>query len=171
MSVKLKFKRVRLNKNIVLLWWFWIGFLFVFIKACSHDATCIIGFFGTIMPKPKKWFMNEWIWKELCTSQIKTLSAFSLSPHIQVLQMLAQSFIKLILWALNKLSIELNRRLCQSSESSVYSYQWKIYCSQTTVINDLIDSNQVLQSTWQTVVAKARLEFSGEARFQIFSQK
>ena len=29
------------------------------------------------MLKPKKWFMNQWIWKELCTSQNKTLSAFT----------------------------------------------------------------------------------------------
>ena len=28
-----------------------------------------------------------------------------------------------------------------------------------------------MQSTWQTSVANARLEFSGEARFQIFTQK
>ena len=28
-----------------------------------------------------------------------------------------------------------------------------------------------MQSTWQTCVANARLEFSGEARFQIFTQK
>ena len=39
------------------------------------------------------------------------------------------------------------------------------------IINDLIDSNHVMQSTWQTGVANARLEFSGEARFQIFTQK
>ena len=34
-------------------------------------------------------------------------------------------------------------------------------------INDLIDNNKVMQSTWQTGAANARLEFSGEARFQI----
>ena len=28
-----------------------------------------------------------------------------------------------------------------------------------------------MQSTWQTGVANARLEFSGEAQFQIFTQK
>ena len=38
-------------------------------------------------------------------------------------------------------------------------------------INDLIDNNQVMQSTWQTGVANARLEFSGEGRFQISTQK
>ena len=38
-------------------------------------------------------------------------------------------------------------------------------------MNDLIESNQVMQSTSQTWVANARLEFSGEARFQIFTRK
>ena len=38
-------------------------------------------------------------------------------------------------------------------------------------MNDLIDSNQVMQSTWQTGVANARLEFSGEGLFQIFTKK
>ena len=33
------------------------------------------------------------------------------------------------------------------------------------------DSQQVVQGTWQTGIANARLEFSGKARFQIFSQK
>ena len=36
-------------------------------------------------------------------------------------------------------------------------------------INDLIDSNQVMQSTWQTGVSNAKLEFSGGARIQIFT--
>ena len=34
-----------------------------------------------------------------------------------------------------------------------------------------VDSNQVMKSTWHYGVANARLEFSEEARFQIFSQK
>ena len=38
-------------------------------------------------------------------------------------------------------------------------------------MNDLIDSNQVMQSTWQTGDANARLEFSGEVRFLIFTHK
>ena len=38
-------------------------------------------------------------------------------------------------------------------------------------MNDLTDSNQLMQSTWKTGVAKARFEFSGEARFQIFTHK
>ena len=46
-----------------------------------------------------------------------------------------------------------------------------MYYSQKIFINDLIDSNQVMRSTWQTGVANVRLEFSGEARFQIFTQK
>ena len=37
-------------------------------------------------------------------------------------------------------------------------------------LNDLIDSNAVMQSTWQTGVANAGLEFCGEARFQIFHE-
>ena len=149
--------RLCMAMSSVLLWWFWIGFLFVFIKACSQDATFIIRFFCIIMLKPKKWFMNQWIWKELCTSQNKTLSTFSLSPHVQVLQMLARSFIKFILWALNKFTIELNRKLVQSAVN------WSYYCtvkelifSSDFSINDLIDSNQVIQSTWQTNVADTR---------------
>ena len=38
-------------------------------------------------------------------------------------------------------------------------------------INDLIDNSLAMQSTWQTVVSNAKLEFSGEARLQIFTQK
>ena len=68
MFVKLGFNCIRLKRNTVLLWWFWTCFPFVFIKACSHDATCILGFFCTVMSKPKKWFTSQWIWKELCTS-------------------------------------------------------------------------------------------------------
>ena len=118
MSVKLKFKCVRFERNIVLLWWFWIGFLFVFIKACSHNAIFIIGFFCTIMLKQKKWFMNEWIWKQPCTSQNKSLSAFSLSTHVQVLQTLARSFIKFILWSIT--SFQLNWKIKKTcSEFSV----------------------------------------------------
>ena len=45
-----------LKKSIVLLWLFWICFLFVFIKAYSHGATCMIRFFCTIILKPRKWF-------------------------------------------------------------------------------------------------------------------
>ena len=119
-----------LKRNMVLLWWFWIGFLFVFIEACSHDTTCIIGFFCIIMLKPKKWFMNHWIWKELCTSQNKTLSAFSLAPHVQVSQTLARSSIEFIHWDLNKFSIELNRTLVKSAVN------WFYYCT----VKDLLFS-------------------------------
>ena len=84
--------------------------------------------------------MNQRIWKELSTSQNKSLSAFSLSPHVQVLQMLARFFIKFIHWPLNKFSIELNRKLVQSSAN------WFYYCavkellfSEDFFINDLID--------------------------------
>ena len=35
----------------------------------------------------------------------------------------------------------------------------------------MIDSNQVMQSTWQTSVANASLEFSAEAQFQTFFTK
>ena len=95
------------------------------------------------MLKSKKWFMNEWIWKGLCTNQIKTLSVFSLSPHICVLlETLAWSFIKFILWALNKFSIELSRILVQSLESSMYWYHWKIYCSQRTFFYQRFDWQQ-----------------------------
>ena len=52
-SVKFQFLCVCFRKE-TLFWWFRIGFLFVFIKLCSHDATCIIEFFSTIMLKPKK---------------------------------------------------------------------------------------------------------------------
>ena len=37
-------------------------------------------------------------------------------------------------------------------------------------MNYLIDINKLLQSEWQTGVANARLEFSGETPFQIFTQ-
>ena len=168
MSVKLKFKCVCLKRNIVLLWSFWISFPFIFIKACSHDATCIIGFFGTIMLKPKKWFMNERMSKELCTNQIKTLSAFSLSPHIQVLQTLTQSFLSSFseLWMsfqlswIKELFREFNVLILMKdwlfSEDFYQRFDWQ---------------NQVMLSMWQTGVANTKLEFSGEAWFQIFSQK
>ena len=93
-----------LKEALFLLRWFWIGFLFVFIEACSHDETCIIGCFWTIMLKPRKWLMNQRIRKELCTSQNKALSAFSLLPHVHDLQRLTWSFMKFIHWALNKLN-------------------------------------------------------------------
>ena len=48
-------------------------------------------------------------------SQNNTLSAFSRSPQVQAWQTLAQSFIKFIHLALNKFSIELNRKVVQSS--------------------------------------------------------
>ena len=35
----------------------------------------------------------------------------------------------------------------------------------------LLDNNQAIPSTWQTGVANARLEFLGEARVQIFTEK
>ena len=49
-------------------------------------------------------------------------------------------------------------------------------CKRVTILrgfltNDLIDSKQVMQSTWQTGVANARLEFSGEVRLQIIFTK
>ena len=47
----------------------------------------------------------------------------------------------------------------------------KELCSQRIFLDDLIDSNQVMQSMWQTGATNARFEFSGEARFQIFIQK
>ena len=61
-----------LKRSHVLLWWYWIGFLFVSIKACSNNATYIIRFiFLMYYPEIKKWFMNQWIWKELCTAKTK----------------------------------------------------------------------------------------------------
>ena len=53
-SVKLKFQCVRLKKHcfaLVILNRFPIC---IYIKDFSHDATCIIGFFCTVMLKPKK---------------------------------------------------------------------------------------------------------------------
>ena len=38
-------------------------------------------------------------------------------------------------------------------------------------MNDLIDSNQAMPSTWHIGDANARLGFSGEARFLILTQK
>ena len=90
LKVTLKFKCV--ERNIVLLWWFWISFLFVFIKACSHSVTCIVRFFCTIMLKAKKSFMNQWIWKELCISRNIPLSLHSITTRLR-------SFIKFIFWA------------------------------------------------------------------------
>ena len=38
------------------------------IEVGSHDAICIIQlFYIIIMPKPKRWCTNKWIWMELCT--------------------------------------------------------------------------------------------------------
>ena len=125
-----------LKRSIVLLWWLRTGFLFVFTKACSHDAT---RFLFTIMLIPKKWFMNQWIWKELCTSINDTLSTFSQSPHVQVLQTLARSFIKFIHWALKNFSVELNRKL----QSSVNSFH---YC---TVKELLFSEDFYHRSDWQ----------------------
>ena len=54
MSVKLKVHCVHFNRHrfaLVILNRFPI---FPFIKTCSNDATCIIGFFCTILLKPKK---------------------------------------------------------------------------------------------------------------------
>ena len=45
----------------------------------------------------------------------QNLSALCISPHAQVLQTLARSFIKFIHLALNRFSIELNRKDVQSS--------------------------------------------------------
>ena len=129
-----------LKRSIVLLWCFWIGFLFVFIKACAHDATWIIRYFCTVMMKSKIWFMNQWIWKELCTSQNKTLSAFSLSPHVKVSQTLAQSFIVPEFWT--RFSIELNRKLVQSSVN------WFYYCT----VKELLFSEDFYQRfDWQII--------------------
>ena len=38
-------------------------------------------------------------------------------------------------------------------------------------MNDLTDSKKIMQSIGQTGVANGKLDFSGEARFQIFTQK
>ena len=71
------------------------------IKAFSHDTTCIIRFFCTIMLKLKKWFMNHWIYKGVVYEPKQN----SFSPHVKVLQTLARPFVKLIHWVLNKLSL------------------------------------------------------------------
>ena len=91
-------------------------------------------------------------------TKTKTLSAFSLSPHVQVLQTLTRSFLKFINWALNKFSTELNKRLVN----------WFYYCIikelpfSEIFVSDLVDNNQVMQSTWQTCFANATSWVSGK---------
>ena len=76
----------------------------------------------------------------------KTLSAFSLSPLVQVLETLVRSFIKLIHWALNTFSIELNRKLVQSSVNRFYCCVVKELLFSKRFINNLIDSSVQLIS-------------------------
>ena len=80
-SVKLEFQCVRFEKKHCFALVFWIGFLFVFVTACSHDATCIIRFFCIIMLKPKKWFMNQWT-KRSCALAKRKLFQPSAYHHI-----------------------------------------------------------------------------------------
>ena len=47
----------------------------------------------------------------------------------------------------------------------------ELLSSEDFYISDLIDSNRVMQRTWQTGVANAKLEFSGEARVSDFFTK
>ena len=100
-------------------------------------------------------------------SQYKTLSALSLLPPVQVLQTVARSFIKFIHCVLNNFQSNWKENLFRVQRIDISESQYSL----RVFINDLIDSNQVMQSTWQTGVANARLEFSGEVRFQILSQK
>ena len=116
--------------------------------------------------------------KEVMYSPKKTISAFILSPFLKVLQTLVLSFIKLIHWALNKFFLNwINRKLVQNSVNRFY------YC----IVEKLLFSKDFYQQfDWQhsttdfkiTRLCKAcgglvmqMLQFSGETRFQIFTQK
>ena len=46
----------------------WVVEAFFIIEARSHDAICIMRFFCSIILKPKRWFTNQWIRQELCTT-------------------------------------------------------------------------------------------------------
>ena len=146
-----------LKRSIVLLWWFWISFPFVFIKADSHHATYIIVYFCSIMLKLKKWLFI-------------TLSAFSLSPHVQVLQTLAWLFMMFIHWALDKFSFELNRKLVQSSVCIDFISK-KVTILRGLSLTIWLTATRLCKAHWQTGDANTRLRFSGEARFLIFTQK
>ena len=153
-----------LKRIIVLLLWFWIGFLFVFIKACSHDATGIIRFLFTL--KPKKWFMNQWIWKELRTSQNKILSVLQSITTRTGSANVGSIFFKVhIHWALNKFSIELNRNLVQSSVNWFYYCTVKSYCSQRILSTIWLTTTRLCKACGRLVLQMQLVEFSGEARF------
>ena len=104
-SIELKFLWKRFEEKQCFTVMVWIGYLIVFIKPCSHGVTL------------------------LCTWENETLWGLSSSPITQVLQTLAQSFIKLIHWALNKFLIELNRKLVQSLVYRVYYCIVKVFTS------------------------------------------
>ena len=157
-----------LKRSIVLLWWFWISFLFVFIKACSHDATCIVGFLYYYAET--KEMIHESVNLKGVVYEPKQ-NSFSIQSFTKSTGFanVGPALVKFIDWALNKFSIKLSRKLVQSSV--YWFYKRKSYYSQRIFINDFIDSNNVMQNPWQTGVANARLEFSREVRFQIFTQK
>ena len=96
--------------------------------------------------------MNQWIWRELCTSQSKTLSAFNLSPH-------AWSLLKFIHWALNKFSIELKT---YSEFSELISL---LYSNIVTILRGF--SSRIWLMTTRLCKARSRKVF----QFQIFTQK
>ena len=101
------------------------------------------------------------------------ISAFSLSPHVQVSHALDWSFIKFIHWALSKFQyIEWNRKLVQSS----VNWFLLLYSKTVTIFRGFLST--IWFTTTRLCKARGRLmsqmqlvEFSGKAWFQIFTQK
>ena len=138
MSVKLKFQCVCLEKKHWFVSGFSIGFLFLFIKAQFTQ----FNLYHTIVLyfEDKEMIYKSVNLKGVCTSQNKTLSTFSLSLHAQVLQTF------LLLYS-SKVTIL----------RGVLTTIW------LTGQCNWFHNNQVMQSTGQTGVENARLEFSGKA--------
>ena len=129
----------------------------VSIKACLHNATSIIGFFCAIMLKPQTWFMSQWIWKELCTSQRTGFA--NIGP----------TFIKFIDWALNKFSI---KKSC--SEFSVLILL--LYSKRVTILRGFLlmiwlTANRLCKERGRLVLQMQGLSFLGKINFRFLLKR